>query len=308
MPSFHSLNVDQHAATSSFKLFRFGPVGREKPAVEYPDGTRLEVTAFGSDYNEAFFATNGLPRLRAWLLTHAATCPPVAPTERFGPCVARPSKIVGVGLNYHTHVQEAQVAVPAEPVLFLKATSALAGPFDAIPMPEGSTKLDWEVELAVLIGKEASLVTEAEAPNYIMGYALANDVSERTYQLEGTGEWTKGKSFDGFGPLGPYLVPADQIADPQSLALRLTVNGQERQAANTAEMVFGINHLVSYVSRYMTLLPGDILLTGTPGGVGLGYTPPVFLATGDTVELTGEGLGTQRQLVVPYLERKRALA
>lgn len=296
------------AALSSYKLFRFGPVGHEKPAVEYPDGTRLEVTAFGSDYTEAFFATDGLARLHAWLATHAATCPAVASTARFGSCVARPSKIVGVGLNYHDHAQEAHAPVPAEPIRFLKATSALAGPFDAIPVPVGSSKLDWEVELAVSIGRAATLVAEAAAPAYIAGYALANEMSERAYQLEGTGEWTKGKSFEGFGPLGPYLVPATQLTDPQRLALRLTVNGQVRQASTTSEMIFGVNYLVSYVSRYMTLLPGDVLLTGTPAGVGLGYTPPVFLAAGATVELTGEGLGTQRQLVVPYSERTRPLA
>lgn len=286
------------SATTSFNLFRFGPAGREQPAVEWPDGQRLDVTAFGGDYDEAFFASDGLARLSAWLRAHGAACPAVPAGSRFGPCVARPSKIVGVGLNYRDHAQEAHLPIPAEPILFLKAPSALAGPYDAIELPDGATKLDWEVELAVIIGRTARRVTEAQALDHIAGYALANDVSERAYQMDGTGQWTKGKSLDGFGPLGPYLVPAVRVPNPQRLALHLAVNGQPRQTGTTADLIFGVAFLVSYISRYMTLLPGDVLLTGTPAGVGLGQQPPVFLRVGDVVTLSGEGLGDQRQVIV----------
>ncbi|WP_309992427.1 MULTISPECIES: fumarylacetoacetate hydrolase family protein [Dyadobacter] len=282
------------------KLFRFGPSGYEKPGVEYPDGRRLDVSEFGSDYNESFFETDGINRLKNWLATYAAQCLPVDKSVRIGPCVARPSKIVGIGLNYRDHAQEASMAIPKEPVIFLKATSSLSGPFDPIPMPPSSQKLDWEVEIAIVIGKKAALLSEQEAVNYIAGYALVNDVSERSYQLEGTGQWTKGKSFDGFGPLGPYFIPASQLPDPQHIALQLSVNEKVMQSSNTANMIFGINYLVSYISQYMTLLPGDVIITGTPAGVGLGHKPAVFLQVGDEVVLKGEGLGTQRQKVVPF--------
>lgn len=287
-------------SASSIKLFRFGSSGHEKPGVEYPDGRRVDVSTFGSDYNESFFETDGVNRLKSWLATHASQCPPVDKTVRLGSCVARPSKMVGIGLNYRDHAQEASMAIPKEPVIFLKATTSLSGPFDPIPLPANSQKVDWEVEIAIVIGKKASLVSEQEAANYIAGYALVNDVSERSYQLEGTGQWTKGKSFDGFGPLGPYFIPAAQLSDPQHVGLQLSVNGKVMQSSNTANMIFGINYLVSYISQYMTLLPGDVIITGTPAGVGLGHKPAVYLKEGDEVVLNGDGLGTQRHKVVRF--------
>ena len=294
--------VGQNSTAITFKLFRFGPKGKEKPAVEYPDGRRLDVSAFGSDYNEAFFASDGIAKLQQWLESNATKCPAVESSQRIGSCVARPSKIVGIGLNYRDHAKEAGMNAPAEPVIFQKASTSLSGPNDGIPVPPHSTKLDWEVELAIVIGKRALNISEGDAPGYIAGYCVANDVSERSFQLEGTGQWTKGKSFDGFCPLGPYLVPTTQVKDVQQLSMNLSVNEQKRQSSNTSQMIFGVNYLVSYVSRFMTLLPGDVIVTGTPAGVGHGNKPPVYLKVGDELILTIDKLGSQKQKVVPFAE------
>jgi 2,4-didehydro-3-deoxy-L-rhamnonate hydrolase len=278
------------------KLFRFGAEGAEKPAVLTASGQRLDVSAFGSDYNEAFFTQNGLQNLQTWLNTHAASCPEVPADARFGSCVARPSKIVCVGLNYAKHAAESGVTPPTEPVIFLKATTALCGPNDDLIIPRNSEKTDWEVELALVIGKKAQYIEQAKALDYVAGYCLHNDYSERAFQLERGGQWVKGKSADTFAPIGPYLVTSDEIADPQNLRLWLSVNGQMLQNSNTADMIFNVSTIISYLSQFMTLLPGDIISTGTPAGVGLGFKPPRYLKAGDVVTLGIEGLGEQRQV------------
>ncbi|MBL8862819.1 MAG: fumarylacetoacetate hydrolase family protein [Planctomycetes bacterium] len=279
------------------KLVRFGPAGRERPGVLLPDGARLDCSDFGLDWGEAFFASDGLPRLVAWLDQHAARAPRVDAAERAGPPVARPSKIVGIGLNYRDHAAEMGVAEPREPVLFQKASSALAGPFDELVIPPGATKLDWEVELSVVIGRAARHVEPQHALEHVFGYALACDYSERAWQKERGGQFTKGKSFDGAFPLGPWLVTGDELADPQDVELSLSVNGADCQRGSTRGMIFGVAQLVAYVSQFMTLEPGDVLTTGTPAGVGLGRRPPRFLVAGDEVRLQGSGLGAQRQRV-----------
>jgi 2,4-diketo-3-deoxy-L-fuconate hydrolase len=282
------------------RLIRFGERGRERPGVLLPDGRRLDVTAFGEDWNEAFFAGDGLTRLERWLARHAASCPTVLDSVRLGPCIARPSKIVCIGLNYAGHVRETGATMPAEPVVFFKSTTALCGPDDDLVIPPGSVKTDWEVELAVVIGARASHVPEDRAMEHVAGYALHNDYSEREWQLEHGGQWVKGKSFDTFAPIGPVLATRDEIPDPHALHLWLAVNGERFQDSSTADLVFGVPALVSYLSRFMTLLPGDVISTGTPQGVGLGMKPPRYLAPGDVVELGIDGLGTQRQRAVAY--------
>ncbi|GAA4039751.1 fumarylacetoacetate hydrolase family protein [Hymenobacter glaciei] len=281
------------------KLLRYGPAGHEKPGVLL-DGKRYDVAAFGEDYNEQFFATNGPARLAAFVQAQAGELPVLPDDERLGPPVARPSKIVCVGLNYSDHADEMGLGYPAEPVFFLKATSALAGPNDDIIIPRGSEKTDWEVELAVVIGCRASYVTEADALDYVAGYVLHHDVSERAFQLERGGTWDKGKGCDTFAPLGPWLVTPDEIADPANLRLWLTVNGQPKQDSNTAKLIFGLPFLISYVSQFMTLLPGDVLSTGTPAGVGIGLKPPQYLNPGDIVEMGIDGLGSARQVLRAY--------
>ncbi len=282
------------------KLFRFGPLGHEQPGVLTADGQRLDVSAFGEDYQESFFAANGPARLAAWLERHGAGCPAVPADARLGSCVARPSKIVCIGLNYRDHGAETGLGLPTEPVFFLKAPSALSGPHDDVVLPRGATKLDWEAELAFVIGKKAAYVSEAEALGYVAGYTVLNDYSERAFQLERGGQWTKGKGADTFAPTGPYLTPAAAVSDPQNLRIWLTVNGEARQEATTADMVFGVAKIVSYVSEFMTLLPGDIVSTGTPAGTGMGLHPPRYLQAGDVVELGIEELGVQRQRVAPF--------
>lgn len=277
------------------KLIRFGDPGRERPGVLLPDGRRVDASAFGGDYDEAFFASDGPARLRAWLDAHAAAAPTVGDDVRLGPPVARPGKIVCIGLNFRDHAAEAGAALPQEPVIFLKATSAIGGPNDDVVIPRTSTKTDWEVELALVIGRRASYVSEAEAMGHVAGYVLHNDYSERAFQLERGGQWVKGKSCDGFAPLGPFLATADEIPDPHALRMWLTVNGEPRQDGTTADLVFGVPTIVSYVSQFMSLLPGDVISTGTPAGVGLGRKPPEFLQDGDVVELGIEGLGSARQ-------------
>lgn len=280
------------------KLLRFGDPGNERPGVLRADGRRIDVSAFGEDWDESFFGSGGPERLAAWLATEERRCPIVFDGVRLGPCVARPSKIICIGLNYRDHARETGAEPPAEPVLFFKSTTSLSGPNDDIVLPPDSTKTDWEVELAVVIGTRARRVAEAFAVHHVAGYAVHNDLSERQWQLERGGQWVKGKSFDTFAPLGPYLTTPDEIADPHRLRLWLTVNRQLMQDGSTADLIFSIPALVSYVSQCMTLLPGDVISTGTPAGVGLGRKPPTFLAAGDVVELGIDGLGEARQNVV----------
>jgi len=279
------------------KLIRFGSPDHEKPGVLLDDGRRIDVSGFGSDYDEAFFGGDGLERLAAWVGANATTAPVVEAGERLGPCIARPSKIVCVGLNYSDHAKESGMPIPAEPILFFKSTSSIVGPNDDVIIPRNSQKTDWEVELAIIIGKKAQYVDEGDAMRHVAGYALHNDYSEREWQLERGGQWVKGKSCDTFAPLGPYLATKDEIPDPHVLPLWLKVNGVMRQNSSTAQMIFGVPQLVSYISQFMSLLPGDIISTGTPPGVGLGLKPePVFLKAGDVVELGISGLGESRQV------------
>ncbi|GLR18694.1 fumarylacetoacetate hydrolase family protein [Portibacter lacus] len=282
------------------KLIRFGETGQEKPGVELPDGKRIDTSNFGEDYNEKFFETNGIERLEKWLGSNADACAVVSGDVRLGPPVARPSKIVCIGLNYAKHAAESGMDVPTEPVIFFKATSSIIGPNDAVMLPKDSLKSDWEVELAVVISKKTSYVSEEEAMDYVAGYMLHNDVSERAFQLERLGQWVKGKSCDTFAPLGPYMVTKSEINDPHNLNLWLKLNGEKIQDSNTSDFIFNIPQVISYLSQFMTLLPGDVISTGTPSGVGLGFNPPKYLKAGDVMELGIEGLGVSRQEVVPF--------
>ncbi len=282
------------------KLIRFGEPGREKPGVLLRDGNRIDVSAIGSDYDEKFFDKGGLKQLETWLKKNAASAPRVSPNVRLGPPVCRPSKIVCIGLNYRDHAAETKAEPPKEPVIFFKSTTSLVGPNDALVMPRNSSKVDWEVELAVIIGKRALYVDKKDSLDYVAGYALHNDYSERSFQLEHGGQWVKGKSADTFAPLGPFLATPDEIPNVGSLKMWLMVNGVSRQNSSTGNMIFDVPTLVSYVSQFMTLLPGDVISTGTPAGVGLGMNPPVYLKAGDIVELGIEGLGESRQRVTAY--------
>ncbi|OGU23907.1 MAG: ureidoglycolate lyase, partial [Gemmatimonadetes bacterium RIFCSPLOWO2_12_FULL_68_9] len=275
------------------KLIRFGPPGHERSGLLLGDGTRIDATGFGESWGETFFETDGLRRLSAWLDKHAARAPRVEASVRLGPPITRPSKIVCIGLNYADHARETNAKIPEEPVIFFKATTSLAGPNDDLPLPRGSVKTDWEVELAVVIGRRARYVAREDAAAHVAGYALHNDYSERQDQLERGGQWSKGKSQDGYAPLGPFLATPDELGDVTNLPMWLTVNGDSRQKSSTHQMIFDVQTLVSYLSRFMTLLPGDVISTGTPSGVGLGMNPPTFLKAGDVVELGIEGLGTQ---------------
>ena len=282
------------------KLIRFGTINAEKPGVQLTNGIKLDVSAFTSDYNEEFFGNNGIQKLKKWLELNLDTCPIVGDDIRLGSPLSRPSKIVCVGLNYAKHAAESGMDVPQEPVLFFKATSAIVGPFDDIVIPKGSKKTDWEVELAVVIGKKASYISEKDAMNYVAGYVLHNDVSERNFQIERSGQWVKGKSCDTFAPIGPFIATIDEIDDPNNLNLWLKLNGEEMQNSSTSDFIFNIQHVVSYISQFMTLLPGDVISTGTPFGVGLGLNPPRYLKDGDVVELGIEGLGISKQTCVAY--------
>jgi 2-keto-4-pentenoate hydratase/2-oxohepta-3-ene-1,7-dioic acid hydratase in catechol pathway len=283
------------------KLARYGPPGAERPAVLLDDGRRIDVSAQVRDYDEAFFGGDGLARLEAWIAAEGARAPEVAAAARIGSPIARPSKIVCIGLNFRDHAAESGMDLPKEPVIFFKATTALCGPDDPVRIPRGASKLDWEVELAVVIGRTASYVDEAHALEHVAGYALHNDYSERTFQLERGGQWVKGKSADTFAPIGPFLATRAAVRDPQALGMWLSVNGAMRQQGTTGNMVFGVAALVSYVSQFMTLLPGDVISTGTPAGVALGMKPaPVYLRAGDVVELGIDGLGRARQEVVAF--------
>jgi len=284
------------------KLIRFGERGKEKPGVLLDDGARVDVSAVVTDYNEEFLGTDGLEKLRRWVDQNAGGLPRVAPSVRLGAPICRPSKIVCIGLNYRDHAAETGQEVPREPVIFFKATSSLVGPNDNVVIPKSATKLDWEVELAFVIGKEARYVARQNALDHVAGYALHNDYSERAFQLERGGQWVKGKSADTFAPLGPFLATRDEIPDSGHLSLWLTVNGATRQKSNTEQMVFGVADLVSYVSQFMTLLPGDVISTGTPSGVALGMKPPVYLKPGDVVALGVQGLGESQQEVLAYQE------
>jgi len=282
------------------KLIRFGDPGKEKPGVQLKDGSRLDASALGTDYDETFFGGNGLQKLASWISTNSSSASRVAPSVRLGSPICRPSKIVCIGLNYRDHAAETKAEAPKEPVLFFKATTSLVGPNDDLVRPRNAAKVDWEVELAVVIGKRASYVSKEKALEHVAGYALHNDYSERAFQLEHGGQWVKGKSADTFAPLGPFLATPDEIPNVGNLAMWLRVNGQVRQKSSTSNMIFDVATLVSYVSQFMTLLPGDLISTGTPAGVGLGMNPPVYLNAGDVVELGIEGLGESRQLVTEY--------
>jgi 2-keto-4-pentenoate hydratase/2-oxohepta-3-ene-1,7-dioic acid hydratase in catechol pathway len=280
------------------KLIRFGAAGQEKPGILLEDGARINVSAFASDYDEAFFANGGLRELREWLKANSTSAPRVANSVRLGPPVCRPSKIVCIGLNFRDHAAESKMEPPEEPVLFFKSTTSLVGPNDNLKIPRNAEKVDWEVELAVMIEKKATYVAENEALDYVAGFALHNDYSERSFQLERGGQWVKGKSADTFAPLGPFLATRDELPNFDRLGMWLKVNGRFRQRSSTSEMIFGVPFLVSYVSQFMTLLPGDVISTGTPAGVGLGMKPPQYLKAGDVVDLGIEGLGESRQNVV----------
>jgi len=281
------------------KLIRFGKAGEEKPGIVIDD-VYYDASDFGEDYDENFFGTSGLNRLEKFLKENKNALPKIANNIRLASPVMRPSKIVCIGLNYADHAKETNAAIPNEPVVFLKATSSLCGPFDDIIIPKNSEKTDWEVELAVVIEKKASYVDEASAMNYVAGYCLHNDVSERNFQLERNGTWDKGKGCDTFAPLGPWLVTKDEIKDVNNLRLWLMVNGKTMQDGTTSNLIFKIPFLVSYVSQFMSLLPGDIISTGTPAGVGLGMKPNVYLKDGDIVELGIDGLGKAKQNVKAY--------
>jgi len=282
------------------KLIRLGEAGKEKPGVLLRDGTRIDVSDIVSDYDEPFFAEHGLDTLGQWLDRNESTAPRVSSSMRLGPPICRPSKIICIGLNYRDHAAESGAELPREPVVFMKATTSLAGPFDPVVIPKNAEKLDWEVELAVVIGKKAAHITKEQALQFVAGYALHNDYSERAFQLERGGQWVKGKSADTFAPIGPFLVTRDEIPDPHRLGIWLKVNNEFRQNSNTAKMIFDLPTIVSYLSEFMTLLPGDVISTGTPAGVGLGMHPPQYLKPGDLVDLGIEGLGESQQRVVAW--------
>lgn len=282
------------------KLIRFGNLGQEKPGILLANGTKIDVSSSGMNYDEVFFGNNGIEKLKLWLEKNQNTCPVIDDNIRLGAPLQRPSKIVCVGLNYAMHAAESGMEVPKEPVLFFKATSSISGPYDDIIIPKESTKTDWEVELAVVIGKKASYVEEADAFDHVAGYVLHNDVSERAFQLERSGQWVKGKSCDTFAPLGPYIATSEEIEDPNNLNLWLKLNGKIMQNSSTSDFIFNIQQVISHISQFMTLLPGDIISTGTPFGVGFGLKPPLYLKEGDIVELGIEGLGISRQKCKNY--------
>ena len=277
------------------KLLRHGPAGAERPGLMHSDGTLRDLSGVVADIGGDVLSDAGLAKLRA---LDAGALPVVAAGTRLGACVAGTGKFICIGLNYADHAAESGMAVPPEPVVFMKATSAICGADDPIIIPRTSVKTDWEVELAVIIGTKAKYVSEADAMAHVAGYCVSNDVSERAFQTERAGQWTKGKSCDNFGQIGPWLVTRDEVGDPQNLKMWLTVNGQSMQNGSTKTMVYGVAHVVSYLSQFMTLHPGDVISTGTPPGVGMGMKPPRYLVAGDVVELGIEGLGQQRQDVI----------
>ena len=282
------------------KLIRFGTIGNEKPGVQLQDGTRIDVSNFTNDYDETFFGSSGIQSLQKWLEKNKENCPVIKQSIRLGAPLSRPSKIVCVGLNFAKHAKEGGMEPPKEPVLFFKASSAINGPYDNVILPRGSQKSDWEVELALVIGKKASYVSEKDAIEYLAGYVLHNDISEREYQLERSGQWVKGKSCDTFAPIGPFIATKDEIQNPHNLNLWLSLNGEIMQQSNTSDMIFYIPKLISYISNFMTLLPGDLISTGTPFGVGLGLDPQKYLKDGDVMELGIDGLGISKQFVKSF--------
>ena len=281
------------------KLIRFGEKGQEKPGIQNSEGKNLDCSSFGEDWNETFLTHNGLERLKVWLDANQSKLPEIPANSRLASPIARPSKIICVGLNYKKHAVEAGMAVPEVPILFMKATSSLSGPYDPIFIPRNSKKTDWEVELAVVIGKRAKYVSVENAMDHVAGYCLHNDVSERDFQLNHGGQWVKGKSADNFAPLGPFLATKEEIPNPHQLRLWLKLNGKILQDSSTSDLIFDIPTIVSHISQYMTLLPGDVISTGTPAGVGMGLKPePKYLEHGDVVELGIEGLGISRQVAI----------
>ena len=277
------------------KLIRYGLSGQENPGIIDSNGDIRDLRGEITDISGETLLPSSLDRLRK---VDIGSLPRVTGNPRIGACVGRVGKFICIGLNYSDHAAEAGMKVPAEPVIFMKATSAVCGPNDDVVIPRGSQKTDWEVELGVVIGAPAKYVSPENALSHVAGYCVINDVSERAFQLEGTGQWTKGKSADTFGPIGPWLVTADEVADPQNLDMWLEVNGRRFQSGNTSTMVFGVAHLISYLSQYLSLQPGDIISTGTPPGVGMGQRPPIYLSAGDSIVLGIQGLGVQRQTVV----------
>jgi 2,4-diketo-3-deoxy-L-fuconate hydrolase len=288
--------LDRWGEWKRMKLLRVGNAGKERPAMVDADGMLRDLSGVVSDIAGTTLLPASIERLRR---IDPKTLPLVAGTPRIGACVGRVGKFICIGLNYSDHAAESGMAVPVEPVVFMKATSSISGPYDDVMIPRGSEKTDWEVELGVIIGKEARYVTEDDALAHVVGYCVVNDLSERAFQLEGTGQWVKGKSADTFGPIGPWLVTTEDVPDPQLLRLWLEVDGHRYQEGSTATMVFGVAHLVSYLSRFMSLQPGDIISTGTPPGVGLGQKPPVYLKPDNVIRLGIDGLGEQRQTLVP---------
>ena len=282
------------------KLFRYGSPGNEKPGVLIRD-KNYDLSAFGQDYHEQFFENDGIGSLKRFIAEWPNELKKLPDNIRLGPPVGRPSKIICIGLNYIDHALETNATIPKEPIVFFKSQTAVCGPYDDLVLPKNSSKTDWEVELAVVIGRKASYVEEADADSYVAGYILHNDYSEREFQLERGGQWVKGKSCDTFAPLGPYLVTPDEISDVHNLKMWLKVNGRVMQDSSTANMIFKIPFLIHYLSQFMTLLPGDIISTGTPHGVGLGFKPAVYLKEGDFVELGIEGLGTSFQKVRKHI-------
>ena len=281
------------------KLIRFGSPGDEKPGVLF-EGKRLDVSSFVYDYDESFFGNGGIDLLKEWIASNHASCPEIGESERLGPPMVRPSKIICIGLNYALHAKESGMEKPAQPVVFFKATSAICGPNDDIIIPKNSEKTDWEVELALVIGKKAQYVSKDNAMDHIAGYVLHNDYSERAFQLEHGGQWVKGKSADTFAPLGPFIATSDEIEDPHNLRLWLKLNGKMVQDSSTSDLIFDIPTLIEHLSSYMTLLPGDVISTGTPSGVGMGFKPPRYLVPGDVIELGIDGLGSSSQKAVAY--------
>lgn len=279
------------------KLIRFGAEGKEVPGL-HVDGKNYDVSEFIKDYDEHFFEDGGIEKLAN--IIKDKTLKTIEEGSRIGSPIARPSKILCIGLNYAKHAKETNATIPTEPILFMKSTTSLSGPYDPIMIPKNSEKTDWEVELAIVIGKKASYVSENDAMDYVAGYVLHNDVSERAFQLERGGTWDKGKGCDTFAPLGPWLVTKDEIKDPHNLRLWLSLNGKMMQDGNTDDLIFNIPQLISYTSQFMTLLPGDVISTGTPAGVGLGFTPNIYLKPGDVVELGIDGLGISKQDVIAY--------
>lgn len=277
------------------KLLRFGEAGKEKPGVLF-NNEIVDVSSFGQDYGEAFFGDDGIKRLSSWFESKKSSLPRAPKNVRIGAPFTRPSKIVCVGLNYSKHAAESKMPVPSEPIIFFKSTTSFTGPNEDVIIPRNSKKTDWEVELAVVMGKKAGYVEEAKAMDYVAGFCLHNDYSEREFQLERNGQWVKGKSADTFAPLGPWLVTHDELPNYGNLRLWLKVNGKMLQDSNTNDLIFGVPFLISYISQFMTLLPGDVISTGTPAGVGMGLNPPTYLRPGDVVELGIDGLGEQKQV------------